>query len=172
MTSLRAELLVCGAPKELDDTVFVTARYGGGHVPGLLWASQVAPGNYVGLRLRVFGEKGGLAWDQENPEYLTFSQLGRPAQLVRRGFGTGNSPAAERLTRAPTGNVEGWLEAWTNLFAEFAAAVWARRFGHVLPPGLLQYPTIEDGARGMKFVDAVVQSNRDGGSWVDSALPL
>ncbi len=74
MTELRAELLVCGPPKRLDDTVYVNARYEGG-VPGLLWATQVAPGNRCGLRLRIFGDKAGLAWDQENPNFsaTTFS---------------------------------------------------------------------------------------------------
>jgi len=170
MTRLRAELLVCGAPKQLDDTVYVSARYEG-DVPGLLWASQVAPGHFVGLRLRVFGEKGGLSWDQENPDYLLFSPLRHPTQLIRRGFGAGNAAAAERLTRIPSGNAEGWLEAWSNLFAEFAVAVWARQTGRTLPPGLLQYPTIEDGVRGMQFVDAVVRSDAAGGGWVDCALP-
>jgi predicted dehydrogenase len=171
MTRLRAELLVCGAPKELDDTVYVSARYAD-DVPGLLWASQVAPGNFVGLRLRIFGEEAGLAWDQQNPECLMFSRLGNPAQVFRRGFGSGNSDAVERMTRLPAGNAEGWLEAWSSLYAEFAVAVWARRAGQILPSGLLHYATVEDGARGMKFVDSVVESNAAGGSWVDCTLPL
>jgi predicted dehydrogenase len=169
MTSLRAELLVCGAPKRLDDTVFVQARYGG-DVPGLLWATQVAPGNFVGLRLRIFGERGGLEWDQENPDFLKVSRLGAPAQLYRRGFGSGVDPAAERLTRVARGNTEGWLEAWANLFTEFAVAIAARREGRVLPAGLVQHPTVEDGARGMQFIDAVVSSHAAGGAWVDCAL--
>lgn len=166
MTSLRAELLVCGPPKELDDTVYVSARYEG-DVPGLLWASQVAIGDFVGLRMRIYGEKGSLKWDQENPEQILFSRMGRHAEVVRRGFGAGNNPNAERLTRAPSGNVEGWLEAWANLFTEFEIAVAARRAGQTLPVGLLQYPTIDDGVRGMKFIDAVVQSHTAGGIWVN-----
>ncbi len=170
MTKLRAELLVCGLPKKLDDTVYVNARYNG-DVPGLLWATQVAPGNFVGLRFRIFGEKGGLQWDQENPDYLHVSYFGKPTQILRRGFG-GVDPAAERLTRIARGNSEGWIEAWANLFTEFAVAIAARREGFRLPDGLVQFPTVDDGARGMKFVDAVLESHASGGAWVDSYLAI
>jgi len=171
MTRLRAELLVCGAPKQLDDTLFVNARYDG-DVPGLLWATQAAPGNFVGLRLRVFGDKGGLQWDQENPDYLPVSRLGEPMQLYRRGFGCPIYPQAERLTRIAKGNTEGWLEAWANLYLEFSVSVAARRDSRELAPGLVQHPTVYDGARGMMFVDAVLRSHLHDGSWVDCALPL
>ena len=166
MTRLRAELLVCGTPKALDDTVFVSARYGD-DVPGLLWATQVAPGNACGLRLRVYGEKGGLEWDQENPEYLRFDIFGEPTRVLSRGVGAGAKPAAIRLTRTPRGHPEGWIEAWANLYAEFATAIDARRRGRTLPPGLVDFATVADGARGIQFIDAVVRSSEAGGAWVD-----
>lgn len=166
MTRLRAELLVCGAPKALDDTVFVNARYEG-DVPGLLWATQVAPGNPCGLRLRIYGAKAGLEWDQENPECLRFDVFGEPPRILSRGVGAGTRPEAIRLTRTPRGHPEGWLEAWANLYAEFAAAIDARRRGRKLPPGLVDFPTVVDGARGMQFIDAAVKSDAVGGAWVD-----
>ena len=166
MTRLRAELLVCGTPKALDDTVFVNARYEG-DVPGLLWATQVAPGNACGLRLRVYGEKAGLEWHQETPEYLRFDIFGEPPRIVSRGVGAGARPEAIRLTRTPRGHPEGWIEAWANLYAEFAAAIDARRRGRTLTPGLVDFPTVVDGARGVQFVDAVVRSSGAGGNWVD-----
>ena len=168
MTRLRADLLVCGAPKLLDDTVFVNARYEGG-IPGLLWATQVAPGNPCGLRLRVYGERAGLEWDQENPEALKFDVFGEPTRILSRGVGAGIGAAAIRLTRTPRGHPEGWIEAWANLYLEFAVAVDARRSGRQVPLDRLDYPTVEDGARGMQFIEAVVTSSRAGGSWVDLA---
>jgi predicted dehydrogenase len=166
MTRLRAELHVCGAPKTLDDTIFVNARYTG-QVPGLLWATRVAPGNACGLRLRIYGDRAGLEWDQEQPEILKFSIFGEPARTLTRGVGSGISLPAVRLTRAPRGHPEGWLEAWANLYAEFAAAIEARRTGRIIPSGFLNHPTVEDGARGVQFIEAAVASHDAGGTWVD-----
>jgi predicted dehydrogenase len=163
---LRAELLVCGSPKALDDTVFVNARYSG-NVPGLLWATQVAPGNPCGLRLRIYGERAGLEWDEEQPEFLKFDIFGEPTRLISRGAGAGVGLAATRLTRTPRGHPEGWLEAWANLYIEFAVAIDARRQNRKLPAGLIDYPTVEDGVKGMQFIDAVVRSDRNGGNWVE-----
>ena len=81
-------------------------------------------------------------------------------------------PQAERLTRIAKGNTEGWLEAWANLYLEFSVSVAARRDSRELAPGLVQHPTVYDGARGMMFVDAVLRSHLHDGSWVDCALPL
>ena len=169
MIRLRAELHVCGAAKALDDTIFVSARYGG-EVPGLLWATQVAPGNACGLRLRIYGDRAGLEWNQEQPEILKFDIFGEPKRTLTRGIGAGVSQPALRLTRTPRGHPEGWLEAWANLYAEFAVAVDARRTGRTIASGLLNHPTVEDGARGVQFIEAAVASNNAGGSWVN--LPL
>jgi predicted dehydrogenase len=166
MERVRADLLVCGSPKTLDDTVYVNARYSGG-VPGLLWATQVAPGNACGLRLRIYGERAGLEWDEENPEFLKFDVFGEPTRVITRGVGAGVGLSATRLTRTPRGHPEGWLEAWANLYTEFAVAIDARREGRTIPAGLVAYPTVEDGVRGMEFIEAVVNSNASGGAWVD-----
>lgn len=171
MTRLRAELLTAGPPAELDDTVHMMVRYEG-DVPGTLWCTQVAPGNGCGLRLRVFGDKAGLEWDQEQPEQLRFARFGQPARTISRGTGAGVGDYAERLTRLPRAHPEGLLEAWGNLYTELAIAIEARRDGLALDRSLLQYPTVEDGARGVKFIEAALESHEAGGQWIDCTLPL
>ena len=171
MTRLRAELLTTGPPGPLDDTVHMMVRYEG-DVPGMLWCTQVAPGNGCGLRLRVYGDKAGLEWDQEAPEALRFARFGEPARIVSRGFGAGIGAYAERLTRVPRDVPEGWIEAWANLYTEFAVAIEARRDGREIDRGMLQYPTVEDGALGVKFIEAALESDAADGAWVDTTLAL
>jgi predicted dehydrogenase len=170
MTRLRADLHVCGAPKALDDTVFMTTRFTGG-VPGTLLATRVAPGQYCGLRLRIYGDEGGLEWDQEHAEFLRYTRLGESSRVLSRGPGGGIGPAAQRFTRLSRATAEGWIEAWANLYSEFAIAIAARRDGRSLPPDLLAFPTVLDGARGVRFIEATVESHRQGGVWVDCSLP-
>jgi predicted dehydrogenase len=134
--------------------------------------SQAAAGNNCALRIRVFGEKAGLEWDQEFPELLHFNPVGRPKQVIARGSGAGVGPTAGRLVRVPRGHPEGWIDAWANLYTEFAVAVEARRAGRKLRPGLLNCPTVIDGARGVRFIEAAVESHRSGGAWVDCTLKL
>jgi predicted dehydrogenase len=169
MTALRADLHVCGAPKALDDTVIMTTRFAG-DVPGTLLATRVAPGQYCGLRLRIYGDEGGLEWDQEHAEFLRYTRLGESPRLLSRGPGGGIGPAAARFTRLGRATAEGWIEAWANLYSEFALAIAARRDGRSLPPDLLAFPTVVDGARGVRFIEAAVQSHRQGGVWVDCSL--
>ena len=171
MTRLRAELHVCGAPKQLDDTAFMAVRFAG-DVPGTLIVTQAAPGNACGLRIRVYGEKAGLEWHQELPELLHFTPLGEPARTISRGFGAGVMPAAARFTRTPRGHPEGWPEAWANLYTEIALAIEARRDGRAIDRSILDYPTVVDGARGVRFMEAAVQSHEAGGGWVDCSLAL
>jgi predicted dehydrogenase len=169
MVRLRAELHVCGAPKVLDDSAFMHVRFAG-DVPGTLIVTQAAPGNSCGLRLRIYGERGGLEWHQERPEFLHHARLGEPLQTISRGFGAGVGAAASRFTRTPRGHPEAWPEAWANLYSEVALAIEARRDTRPLDRALLHYPTVEDGARGVKFVEAALQSHEAGGAWVDCAL--
>ena len=171
MTHLRADFHVCGAPKAMEDTAFVNVRYEGG-IPGLLWVTQTAPGNYCGLRFRIFGEKAGLEWDQELPEILKYRRLNEPEQIIVRGNGSGVVPAAERLIRMPRGHGEALTDAWANLYTELAIAVEWRRAGRELPEGLLAYPTAIDGAKGVRFVDAAADLHEAGGVWTDCRLRL
>jgi predicted dehydrogenase len=170
MTRVRADFLVCGAPKDMEDTAFIHTRYG--DVPGTLWVTQAAPGNYCALRFRIYGEKGGLEWDQEKPEYLRFNPLNKPEQVFVRGHGNGMVRQAERFVTLPRGHGEALSDAWANLYTELAIAVEARRSGKTLPDGLINYPTVMDGARGVKFVEAAADSHEAGGEWKDCALVL
>jgi predicted dehydrogenase len=143
-------------------------RYG--EVPGTLLATMVAPGNPGGLRFRIIGDKASLAWDHENPEYLVYSRFGEPKQIISRGGGAGVRALAARGTRTPRGHSEGWIEAWANLYGEVAIAIEARREGVDVDAGALEYPTVEDGARGVKWVEAALDSDRAGGAWRDCSL--
>ena len=166
LTGVRAEMHVCGAPKLLEDTVFMMTRYRG-EIPGTLMATRLAPGNRGGLRLRVYGSEGGLEWDLETAEQLKFNRFGEPDQIISRGHGHGVSRATERFVRSARGFPEGIIEAWGNLYAEFAMAVAARADGIDLPQDWLGIPGVEDGSNGVRFIDATVRSHRDAGSWVD-----
>ena len=157
--ALAADLSSFGPGRRLDDNAHVLLRYAGG-ARGMLWASQVAPGAGNGLRLRVFGSRGGIAWAQEDPEVLWHTPHGEPTRrLVRGGPGTG--AAAARVSRVPAGHPEGYLEAFANLYADAADAIRAQEAGLPLPEPSL--PGLEDGLRGMEFVAACVRSR---GRWV------
>ena len=165
MTHLRAEMHVCGASKALEDTVFMMTRYQG-DVPGTLMATRLAPGNRGGLRLRVFGSEGGLEWDMEDAERLKFNRYGEPDRAISRGYGHGVSKEVERFVRMGRGFPEGIIEAWANLYTEFAMAVAARRDGAAPPTRWLGYPTLDQGVNGVRFIDASVRSHQSGGEWV------
>ncbi len=165
MTDLRAEFHVCGSPKPLEDTVFMFTRYQN-EVPGTLMATRLAPGNRGGLRLRIFGSEGGLEWDLENSEHLKFNRFGEPDRVISRGHGHGISAMTERFVRTARGFPEGIIEAWANLYTEFAMAVAARRDGVTFPSDWLSYPGVGQGADGVRFIDASVRSHQTGGDWV------
>ncbi len=161
--TLAADLHSFVPGRMLDDNAHVMLRYGSG-AKGTLWASQVAPGNENGLRLRIYGEKAGIEWAQEDPNRLWFTRLGQPKQMLTRN-GAGAWPEAQRVSRVPGGHPEGYLEAFANIYAEAARAIRARQAGQPAPDGVL-YPTLADGLSGMRFVAACVQSGKRNGAWV------
>ncbi|WP_138466052.1 Gfo/Idh/MocA family protein [Poseidonocella sp. HB161398] len=163
---LRADFHVCGAEKALEDTAFVNLALANG-APGLLWVTQAAPGNFCGLRLRVFGETGALEWDQETPEELRFAPLDAPVQILTRGAGAGMLPEAEKLIVLPRGHGEALSDAWANLYAEIGLAVAARRTGQRPNDMGLHLTDVAEGARGVAFVHACADSHEAGGTWVD-----
>lgn len=163
---LAADLQSFVSGRALDDNGHVMLRYAGG-ARGLLWCSQVAPGNENGLRLRVYGEKGGLEWAQENPNQLWFTPFGEPKRLLTRG-GAGTGPAAARMCRIPPGHPEGYLEGFANIYSEAAIAIEAHRTSAPVPPEV-QFPTVQDGLEGVQFVDACVRSSKRDGAWVGLA---
>jgi predicted dehydrogenase len=161
-SELAAELTTFVPGRRLDDNVQVMMRYESG-ARGTLWASQVAPGNENGLRIRIYGEKGGLEWAQEHPNQLKYAPFGAAPRIIARGTSSANDAAA-RVTRIPAGHPEGYLEAFATIYAEVAEAIRARRAGLPLPAGV-NFPTMTDGVAGMAFIDAVVTSARNNGRW-------
>lgn len=164
LTDLRAEFHVCGAPKTLEDTAFMATRFEGG-VPGTLMATRLAPGNRGGLRLRIFGSEGGIEWDLEHSEYLKHARFGEPDRILSRGHGHGISSSVERLIRTGRGFPEGLIEAWGNLYTEFALAVASRRDGITPDKDWLLAPSVAEGAAGVEFIEASVHSNQQDGAW-------
>jgi predicted dehydrogenase len=162
LKQLCAELTSFVEGRKLDDDVQILMRFDGG-AKGMLWASQVAPGHENGLKLRVYGTKGGLEWTQADPNYLWYTPFGKPKQLLTRG-GAGASPEAARVTRVPGGHPEGYLEGFANIYTEAAQAIIAARTGKKTPKDVI-YPTVEDGLAGMEFIDAAVKSSKAGGVW-------
>jgi predicted dehydrogenase len=167
LESLAADLQSFVEGRRVDDNGHVLLRFRGG-ARGMLWCSQVAPGNENALRLRVYGTKGGLEWAQEDPNYLWFGPLGQPKRLITRG-GAGAGAAAGRMTRVPPGHPEGYLEGFANIYTEAARAIRARQAGKPFPEGVV-FPTVADGVKGVAFVDACVRSSRRNGAWVTPDL--
>ena len=160
--SLAADLQSFVPGRQVDDNAHVMLRFSGG-ARGMLWSSQVAPGNENALRLRVYGEKGGLEWAQEDPNYLWYTPFGEPKQLITRN-GAGAGDAAARMSRVPPGHPEGYLEGFANLYTEAADAINAARTGGKAASEVL-YPTVQDGLKGVQFVSACVKSSADNASW-------
>ncbi len=162
--SLAADLDTFVKGRKLDDNAHVMLRFEKG-LKGTLWCSQVAPGNENALTLRVYGTKGGLEWEQENPNQLWFTPLGQPKQLITRG-GAGSTGEAGRMTRIPPGHPEGYLEGFANIYSEAATAIRALRKKNGKVPKAVTFPTLGDGVDGMKFIDACVKSSKKNASWV------
>ena len=156
--------------RTLDDNAHVLLRYTNG-ARGMLWSSQVAPGNENSLKVRIYGSKAGLEFRQENPNQLWFTPLGQPPRLITRG-GSGNGHAAGHATRLPAGHPEGYLEGFAQLYKDIAAQLQARWAGVAPNPLACWVPSVEDGARGMKFIEAVVESSRANGRWSSARLSL
>ena len=163
--SLCADLTTFVPGRLLEDDGNVLLRFSNG-ARGVLLASQIAVGEENGLKLRVYGERASLEWVQTDPNSLIVRWPDRPFE-VRRTGGPGVSEAATAATRLPAGHPEGFLEAFALLYRNFAAALEARLAGRDPTAEELDFPTIDDGVRGMAFIDAVVDSSKRGGVWTD-----
>ncbi|WP_417682257.1 Gfo/Idh/MocA family protein [Roseibium sp.] len=159
--SLAADLQSFVPGRQVDDNAHVMLRFEGG-ARGMLWCSQVAPGNENNLKIRVYGDKGGLEWHQENPNLLQFTPFGAPARILTRG-GAGMSESVAPAIRIPPGHPEGYLEGFANLYREAADAIRAHQAG---TPADTLVPGIEDGLKGMRFIDACVRSSARNAAWV------
>ena len=131
----------------------------------MLWSSQVAPGNENALKIRIYGEKGGLTWEQENPNYLTVDVFGKAKKIIRRA-GNETIDIGNRVTRIPPGHPEGYLEGFANIYTDFAKQISSFKNKQKPPEELLLVPTIEDGLKGVKFISSVVESGSNGGKWI------
>lgn len=158
-----AEMSTFVSRREVYDNSYVTARFEGG-ARGRIWGSYVAAGNDHGLSFRIFGEKGGLTWVQEEPEMLWFKPIGEAAIRLARGY-DGQSEDAVAATRFRPGHPEGYALAFANLYSDFAKAIMAKRLG--LPHASFEerIPGIEDGVRVMALIDAAVRSQDSNGAW-------
>ena len=147
-----------------DDNAHVLLRYEN-NVKGMLWSSQVAPGNENALRIRIYGDKGGMEWEQENPNYLTVDIFGKAKKIIRRA-GNETIDIGNRITRIPPGHPEGYLEGFANIYSDFAKQILAFKDNQKPEKDILLVPSIEDGVKGIKFITTVVKSGSNGGKWI------
>ncbi|WP_278923744.1 Gfo/Idh/MocA family protein [Pseudophaeobacter profundi] len=162
--SLAADLQCWGAGRALDDNAHMMLRFQGG-ARGMLWSSQVAPGNENALKLRIYGDKGGLEWAQEDPNYLWYTRHGGAKQLLTRN-GAGANAAAQAVSRIPGGHPEGYLEGFATIYSEAADAIRAYQGGAARADAMGQLPGMADGMAGMKFIQACVTSSARDAAWV------
>lgn len=165
LEALAAQLHSFVPGRAVDDDVQVLLRYANG-ARGMLWASQVATGHANELRIRVFGSQGGIEWAQQQPNELHYTPLGEPTRILTRGS-TAMNEAGRRVSRIPAGHPEGYIDAFAALYSEIACHLLAHRDGS--DPGQASFPTIDDGLRGVQFIETVQASSRAGGAW--TSLP-
>ena len=148
----------------LDDNDVVLVEYEGG-ATGCYWTSQFAIGHKNDLRVRIYGEKGSILWEQENCEKVTMIEYDG-TEVVRYRGTPGIEPGAAAYGRLPSGHTEGWLESMGNLYRSFMECVDAKKNG-CFTPDMIDFPTVHDGAEGVKFVHACLKSNKEGNTWVE-----
>jgi predicted dehydrogenase len=170
LDELCADLSTFVAGRKLDDNVHIMLRYEGG-ARGMLWSSQVAPGNENSLKIRIFGEKGGLFWQQEHPNHLSFAPFGESPRTITRA-GAGSGEVAAHASRIPAGHPEGYLEGFTNIYSDVAEVISARLENRKPDPMATTFPTVTDGLKGLQFITAAVQSSAKGGVWTKLGGPL
>lgn len=168
ISELCADLSVFVEGRLLDDDGSVLLRFENG-AKGILYASQISVGEENNLRIRIYGEKGGLEWFQAEPNTLLLKWLDRPVEVYRTG-GHRLSAQASAHTRLPSGHPEGYLEAFANIYRNFAKCVQARLDGKAAEEAYLDFPTVEDGLRGMLFIDALIESTNSSQKWVKMGL--
>jgi predicted dehydrogenase len=168
ITQLCADLSIFVEGRALDDDGNVLLRFDNG-ATGVLTASQVCAGEENALNIRVYGEKGGIEWHQMEPNTLTVKWLDQPTQLLRAGVGYAKplSSFASHNTRTPGGHPEGYLEAFGNIYRNFALTISAKIEGRAPTPEMLDFPTVEEGVRGMAFIDNVVASSASAQKWTE-----
>ncbi|MGN6265663.1 MAG: Gfo/Idh/MocA family protein [Ginsengibacter sp.] len=167
ITKLCADLNVIVEGRALDDDGNVLLKFNNG-AAGVLIATQVAAGEENNLKIRIYGEKGGIDWTQQEPNTLIVRWLDQPAQIFRAGNNSpGLSSYALQNCRTPGGHPEGYLEAFANIYRNFAHTLMAKLEGKEPAKEMLDFPGIEDGVRGMAFIENVVASGNSNEKWTD-----
>lgn len=169
MTGLKVKRLLAKLDRQvpgrvLDDNDVVLLEYEGG-ASGCYWASQVAIGHDNDLRVRIFGENGSIEWRQETSEKILVVDRDGARRELHRGD-AGIAPGAASYGRLPSGHTEGWLEAMGNLYRSFCQCLLSKKDGSFTPE-MIDYPTVENGLEGIRFIHACLQSSNAGGVWVD-----
>jgi predicted dehydrogenase len=164
ITELCADISIFVPGRQLDDDGNILLRFDNG-AKGVLFASQIAAGEENNLNIRVYGEKGGLEWHQMEPNTLLVKWLDQPTQVYRTGVGT-LYPETLAHFRIPAGHPEGYLEAFANIYRNFALCVRARMEGITPDPLHTDFPRIQDGVRGMRFIEKVIESGKSDQKWL------
>lgn len=161
--SARLDKLVPG--RTLDDNATVMVDYEGG-ATGCYWSSQIAWGNDNAIRIRVYGEKGGLEWFQENPDHFIYTPCDAPKQIWSRGRDAFAAPA-QRFSRVPSGHQEGLTESFGNIYKAFLEALLKKNRGEKLTDADFDYPSLELGLEGVRYIHKCVESSSKDSAWVN-----
>lgn len=164
ITRLSARLDKFVEGRKLDDNASIMVEYDNG-AKGLYWSSQIAIGYDNALRVRIFGSEGTIEWFQEHPDQFRLVKLGEPATTWSRGR-DGFHPDAQRYSRLPSGHPEGVFEAFANIYKAFTATLLEKKAGKKINRKQVQFPTVEAGADGVRFIGACVESSEKGAAWV------
>jgi predicted dehydrogenase len=154
--------------RQLDDDGAVLLKLSNG-ASAVLMASQIAAGEENNVKIRVYGEKGGLEWQQVEANTLRVNWLDKPSEIRRTGTGYVSS-FAQHNSRTPSGHPEGYLEAFANLYRNFALCVQAQEDGTQPTPEALDYPSVADGVRGMAFIENVIASGKSDKKWTEFSV--
>ncbi len=163
ITELSADVSTFVENRLLDDDANVLLRFNNG-AKGVLHCSQICAGEENPINIRIYGEKGSIQWHQHDPNTMYVKWLERPMEVYRTGTSYMGEAAAAH-TRVPAGHPEGYLEAFANIYRNFSKVVQARLAGVEPYPQFLDFPTVEEGVRGMKFIDAVIASGKNNAAW-------
>ena len=165
ITDVCAELNTIVEGRAMDDDGAVLLKFDNGS-KGVLMASQVAAGEENALKIRIYGEKGGIEWLQHEPNTLVVKWFNEPTQILRAGSNYAYlSSFATHNCRTPGGHPEGYIEAFANIYRNFALTLNCSLDGRKPTPEMLDFPTVEDGIRGMAFIDTVVASSKSEKKW-------
>ena len=164
LDELSADIHTFVKGRKLDDNAQIMLRFKDG-AKGSIWSSQVAVGNENNLKIRVYGESGGLEWRQEDPNYLFYTKYGSPTQKITRGSGNAVKEAND-VTRIPPGHPEGYLEGFANIYSDVSKVLFAKINKQNYEQSNDCYPTIYDGIEGMKFIETVLESSNKNSKWI------